>query len=396
MATSVSMRRGRSVLVLVEHFPPAFRAGGPTRSVPSIIRRLSHSTRFHVIACDRDAGQDHPLEGITPDVWCDTSLGPCIYLTPGLFFLVRLRRAMTDIDHDVLYANSVFSIRYTLLPLLLRRLRLVPRKPLTIAPRGELALGALGIRRARKRVYLWIFKRLERTAGITWHATGAAEEAEIRRLFGRAAGVVIAPNITVVPAVEPPRDPKAPGRLRMVFISRISPKKNLHHALRTLGRVESRIVFHIYGPIDDPAYWRRCQREISRLPANIDAEYGGVLSPDRVTEALSRYDLFFLPTLGENFGHAIAEALLASCPVLISDRTPWRDLTSRRAGWDLPLVGTDQFRRAIERCAAMSPDEHSRWARAARSVGLEAVTKANEGSGYLRLFGSPVADPFDS
>lgn len=68
---------------------------------------------------------------------------------------------------------------------------------------------------------------------------------------------------------------------------------------------------------------------------------------------LSAYDLFLLPTLGENYGHVIHEALLAGCPVLISNRTPWRNLEALGIGWDLPLEDPEQFRTVLQYCLDM-------------------------------------------
>jgi glycosyltransferase involved in cell wall biosynthesis len=50
----------------------------------------------------------------------------------------------------------------------------------------------------------------------------------------------------------------------------------------------------------------------------------GDVSPERVNAVFAAYDLFILPTLGENFGHVILEALTAGTPVLTSDQTQWK------------------------------------------------------------------------
>ena len=77
------------------------------------------------------------------------------------------------------------------------------------------------------------------------------------------------------------------------------------------------------------AYWEKCQRIIDDLPENIQVKYNGTIGHEKVVREMASHDLFFLPTLGENFGHVIFEALAAGCPILISDQTPWRNLEKR-------------------------------------------------------------------
>jgi len=76
-----------------------------------------------------------------------------------------------------------------------------------------------------------------------------------------------------------------------------------------------------------------------------------------VCQTLAAYHLFLLPTRGENFGHAILEALSAGCPVLISDQTPWRGLESSGIGWALPLTEPERFRAVLNQCIAMDEAE---------------------------------------
>ena len=66
-----------------------------------------------------------------------------------------------------------------------------------------------------------------------------------------------------------------------------------------------------------------------------------------VEQTLKNYHLFFLPTLNENFGHAIVEAMLNGCIPLISDATPWRNLQAQNLGWDISLTEKEKFVVAI-------------------------------------------------
>ena len=53
--------------------------------------------------------------------------------------------------------------------------------------------------------------------------------------------------------------------------------------------------------------------------------------------------LFFLPTLGENYGYSIVESLSNSIPVLISDNTPFRNLEKLGFGFDISLQNEKEF-----------------------------------------------------
>jgi glycosyltransferase involved in cell wall biosynthesis len=137
------------------------------------------------------------------------------------------------------------------------------------------------------------------------------------------------------------------------------------------------LAFDIYGPISEPEYWRECERIIGTLPGHIAVSYRGEIPNRAVPATLARYDLFFLPTLGENFGHAIFEALANGVPALISDATPWRELEARDAGWSLPLDQPQQFAAAIDKLAAMGSDDRLQLRRGARRAAEQMVARSD-------------------
>jgi glycosyltransferase involved in cell wall biosynthesis len=53
----------------------------------------------------------------------------------------------------------------------------------------------------------------------------------------------------------------------------------------------------------------------------------------------------------------ILEALVAGCPVLLSDKTPWRELAREGVGWDIPLDKPDEFRAVLQRFVDMDEKE---------------------------------------
>ena len=113
-------------------------------------------------------------------------------------------------------------------------------------------------------------------------------------------------------------------RAELFFVSRITPMKNILFLFAVCSLLSSPFVLDLYGPIRDKAYWDECLALAAELPPNVAFKYKGPVSPDQVPGIISKYDLFVLPTLGENYGHVIAESLSVGTPVLISDTTPWQ------------------------------------------------------------------------
>jgi len=137
--------------------------------------------------------------------------------------------------------------------------------------------------------------------------------------------------------------------------------KNLEFALQVLSKVPFPIEFNIYGPLgDDPEYWQRCTRLMESLPDKIEVNYHGPISTNQVPFQFASHDVFFLPTRGENFGHAIFESLQSGCSVLLSDQTPWQDFQKKQVGWVLPLDNARGFCQALIDLNAESQKERNR------------------------------------
>jgi glycosyltransferase involved in cell wall biosynthesis len=377
-----STRARVRVAALVDYFLPGYKAGGAIRTVGHMAAQLADELDFRVVTRDRDFLDEAPYPHAVRGGWSQQGATPVRYLAPDERTIRQVGRALREARPDVLYLNSFLSRLFTLAPLVLLRTGRLPRVPVIVAPRGEFAPGALALNRGRKRAYIRAVRTAGLFRGVLWQASSELEAAEIRRAFGRGARVQVAPDVRQPPPPARPPAPKRPGELRAVFLGRIAANKNLDGALEMLAGVRGDVRFTIHGPIDTPAYWEACQARIAALPGNVRVEYGGVLRPDEVPGALASNHLFLFPSLGENFGHAALEALLAGLPVLTSDRTPWGGLEAAGAGWALPLEAPERYRAVLQCCADATAEEHARRSAAARAFGEasardESVLEAN-------------------
>lgn len=358
------------VLVFVKYYVPGYKSGGPVRAIANMIEHLSPEVEFRVVTNDRDAGDAHSYRGVAVDSWSRVGKADVYYLSPRHRNIWSMAKLLRDTPHDVLYCNSYFDPHFTVLPLLARRLRMSPYRPAVVAPRGEFSPEALSLKKVRKTIFIRLAKLMGIYRDVLWHASTEEEEGDLRARLG---------NVSVEVAADLPPvhmgDSEVAGEcqrqasdssLKVVFLSRVAPMKNLRFVAKVLSRISAQVECDVFGVISDLEYWNSVRRILAELPPNVTVTYKGPVPHEEVHETLSRYDLFFLPTLGESYGHAIREALEAGTPVLISDRTPWRDLEREGIGWDLPLDSEDRFVEAIEGMADMPREKRSRQRSACR------------------------------
>lgn len=341
----------KKILCFVAYYLPGSKSGGPVRSISNMVERLSDKFDFYIVTADRDSFDIKPYDNIIVNGWNKVGKAQVFYMSPEKRTLNYIKSLVKNTEHDLIYLNSFFSKDFSIKPLLLNRLRLLSNKPLVLAPRGEFSVGALALKSFKKNLFVYLAKILGLSKGICWHASTEHEKNDIISVFNDSAHVSIAPNLLPVfekDKVEKPQSLLSSSeQLRVVFISRVSPKKNVYFALEVLSKLDIPVRFDIYGSISDSAYWGKCQALISELPENISVNYCAAIPHSEVSSTLSQYDLFFLPTMGENFGHAIVEAWLAGVPVLISDQTPWLNLNEKQLGFDLALNDKKSFVEAL-------------------------------------------------
>ena len=379
------------VLCIVDYYLPGFKGGGPLRTIENMRPLLAGRVELAVFTRDRDLGVDTPYDGLSTDCWIQNDAGPIFYASPNMFGLQGLKHALRGRAFDLLYLNSFFGARSSIWPYLWSR-RAVPNMPILLAPRGEFSASALALKSTKKRAYLTLARMLGLYSDIQWHASSETEKVDILRQFPNAAFVHVAEDpvrLEVGPSSLSAPIPNNDGTLRIVFISRISPMKNLDGLLQILATLTRPIRFDIYGPIEDRVYWASCAALIAKLPSHIEVSWKGELAPDAVSPVFSTYDLFAFPTLGENFGHVIFEALRAGTPVLISDRTPWRS-DALGAVTTIALEDIETWRAQLHLAADRTEGEKAQLRNAAKSFAADYAQSSGTLARNIAMFNAAV------
>lgn len=356
-----------TVLICADYYLPGFRAGGPIRSLSNLVEHLSDEFQFKVLTADRDYGMDGPYENVAYGEWLEVESGEVRYLSPVERRLSFVARLLRTVEFDLLYLNSIYSVTYSVPALVLRKFGFL-KQPFLVAPKGELAPSAVTQKAWKKRPYLFLLDKVGLYDDVFWKASNSEEAEQIRKWFGANQKIGIAPDLPQFPAEEVlSYEPTKAGTLRVVFLSRIHPIKNLDYLLRCLEPVDGEVRLDIYGPVDDQEYWKECKKIIRDTSEHLEVHYGGIVAPTKVVDVMAEYDLFALPTQGENFGHAIFEALAAGTPVLVSDQTPWQGLSEAKAGWSVDLDSPNMMVERLEQCVEADENQRQEWSEAART-----------------------------
>lgn len=379
------------VLVFNRTFLPGFKAGGPIRSISNLIRRLEDRFDFAVVTRDRDMGDTVPYPGMKIGDWNWVEGCKVFYLAEENVSGAVVRKVVRESGADLIYLNSFFDAIFTQRVMWARRFGRLGGAAVCVAPRGEFSEGAMAQKRPKKKVFITLAGLIGLYKGVHWHASSELEAADIRRELPW----VKREEISIALNLAPPRDAghveaarKAPDtdELVIAFLSRIVPKKNLSFALEALAQVKAPVRFLVFGTPEDDAYWKVCADLIERLPPNVRVEYRGFVHPDDVPAGLAEADLFFFPTLGENYGHVIHEALCAGLPVLLSDQTPWAKVVGKKVGWIYPLGEVKPYAQAIDAYWAMSVEERAAMAQRAVAYGDEVARNDAAVQDHIRMF----------
>jgi len=375
------------VLVFIDWYKPFFKAGGPVRSLVNLVDHLHEGVDFHIVTGDRDyTATASPLE-LPMDQWTTRDRGERVwYASPEGRGMARWKALLAEAPWDVVYINGMWSRWSTLLPLWLL---CGSKQRRIVAVRGMLAPGVMRQKNLLKRFVLLTMRTTGCFRGVEFQATNAEEVEEVKRWIGRDALVHLVPNLgRRMERSSPAPITKRHGELRLVSVGRIAEEKNTLFAIERLKGLKGEVHFDLYGTVYHADCWKRCQTAIATLPPNVVVRWHGEVAPERVPEVLAAAHALFMPSVGENFGHTMLEALTVGRPLLISDRTPWKGLQAKQAGWDLPLDQPERFEEVLRELVGMDDAGFGTLVRGAFGFGQRTLTGTGARDSALMMFTS--------
>lgn len=221
--------------------------------------------------------------------------------------------------------------------------------PLVVSPRGMLGQAALSFSAVRKRIAWSLMQRSALETVNCFHATSEAELEDIRRA-GLKAPIAVIPNGVHIPDGDP-----IPAARTILHLGRLHPKKGIDRLVTAWSKIAAQFPdwwLRIVGP-SELGCRAALERQIERLGAPRVILDGPLYGADK-WNAYREAGLFVLPTLDENFGMVVAEALAAGVPVVCTKGAPWKGLAIEQCGWWIDH-GSDAMETALE-TALLSSD----------------------------------------
>lgn len=247
-----------------------------------------------------------------------------------------------------------------------RRAAVRHHRPLMISPQGMLEPWALQRSRWKKRLVGMLFERVNLRRADCLQAT-AVPEAEHFRDFGLSNPVAIVPlGLEMQDYWTTDREgsveaqwPELRGHKRLLFLSRVHPKKGLLMLADAWGELHRqfpdwRLV--ITGP-DELGHTQEVRQRIAAVGAADATLFTGPVHGAMKTNLYAAADMFVLPTHSENYGLVVPESLACGTPVITTDATPWTPLPEVGCGWCIP-VATRSLVESLQE--AMSLDDAQR------------------------------------
>lgn len=318
------------ILVIIPSYKPAFVYGGPIRSVGATCEalvRIGHDVTVYTTNANGatnlkvETGKVLLVDGVKV-IYFNRWTKDHSNLTPSLLLKLFRNALSFDAVHIHSWWNAV-----TIPSALICRLQGI--KPI-ISPRGSITSYTFGYRNSlfKKAIHQLGGKAL--LSKCSFHVTSNEEEDELKDLIGKNISIYLLPNILELPtSICGQHTPST--IFRLVYLSRIDPKKNIELLFRVLRKLKDLPISLTLLGDGEKEYVSSLKRESSDIPQIF---WKGNVDGEEKFKILAESDLFVLPSYTENYANVVFESLCQGTPVLISNNVGARDyVKNKNLGW---------------------------------------------------------------
>lgn len=368
----------KKILIINPYYYPGFKSGGPQQTIINITQAFGDQFDFYVLTYNHDIGEKNEYQNIK-DGWNTVGKAHVMYCGEQNYSIRMI--ANTAKGMDIVYACGLFE-KTTIKTLIANKLKLI-NSGVYVAPMGVFGKNAFAQKKIKKHIFIFAMRFLGFFSNVKWSFTSSDELHDAQFYIGYKLKYKIASDIPRKPLTIENCSSKECGSLRVIFLSRICRQKNLKYVIDILNNVRGNITFDIYGIVEDKNYWDECKKALKQT--SIMWEYRGEVMSDDVPNVFSKYNVFLFPTLSENFGHVIYEAMIGGCIPILSDQTPWGEI-DQKCGDIISLNDKNGFQRIVQKYVEMDFNSWKAKSELASTYAKDYYISTVKYSGYLDMF----------
>ena len=383
------------VLHVVPSLAPS--SGGPSLALPAMAKALeTEGVRIEIATTDDGGrGQHMPREKFGPATH--------VFRKQTEFYKVSLPLAHWLQQHirqfDLVHVHAVFSFASTAACSVARRARV----PYVVRPLG--VLNQYGMTQRRAGIKAWSFRLLDKpllNRAAALHYTSSQEKNEAARLALQPPAYVIPLGLDFTPWQQQPQEttaffrrfPDLQGRPIVLFLSRLDPKKGLElllEAFASLAQRNSEAALVIVGG-GEPDYVEKLKQQAEDQKLAGRVIWTGPLEGEMKLSCLAAAQLFCLPSLSENFGIALLEAMAAGLACLASPGVALAWDAAAKGGVRLLDRDPIQWAEAMQSLLA-NDGERNELGATARRVAQEDYSLPTMGASLKAMYGDILSCP---
>lgn len=290
--------------------------GGPARSVPQTCAELA-SLDIHIKLLTQNSANKVPI----------TETDRFIVSFKNLWGLFLYGSRLKHTEIDLIHLQHIWNPYIQIMAFWAQQKKI----PYIITPRGMLEPWILARNPWKKKIALFLYQKKTIKRASYLHVTSQMEAENIKKM-GFNNPIRIIPN--GIDLNETKQIKTYYGTKKMVFLSRIHPKKGIELLLEAWQNCNTEgWTLEIAGN-GEIAYIESLNQTAKHLE---NVRFVGPQYGEAKWNFLQSADVLVLPTHSENFGMAVAEALAVGVPVITTHGTPWEDLETYECGWWIQL-----------------------------------------------------------